>query len=42
MRRQRFGTFVGGLDLPDEKYATMNKDIEPLAVPAALPSSQLS
>ncbi|NLF30261.1 MAG: 4Fe-4S dicluster domain-containing protein [Planctomycetes bacterium] len=36
MRRQRFGTFVGGLDLPDEKHATLNQDIEPIPIPEAL------
>ncbi len=36
MRRQRFGTFVGGIDLPDETHATINKDIEPIPIPKAL------
>jgi len=36
MRRQRFGTFVGGIDLPDEKHTTENAAITPVPQPHVL------
>jgi len=36
MRRQHFGTFVGGIDLPDEKYTTDGAAIEPVPQPRVL------
>ena len=36
MHLHRFGTFVGGIDLPDEKHATRDLEISPLTVPPVL------
>ncbi len=36
MRRQRFGVFTGGLDLPDEKAATLTTTIASLRTPRQL------
>jgi len=36
MRRHRFGTFVGGIDLPDDKRATVDSAIQPLPLPERL------
>jgi electron transport complex protein RnfC len=36
MRLQRFGTFTGGIDLPEEKASTRDRPIAPLALPARL------
>ena len=36
MRLQRFGTFTGGLDLPEEKFSTRDKPTAPIARPLRL------
>lgn len=36
MRLQRFGTFTGGLDLPEEKFSTRDKSTVPIARPLRL------
>lgn len=36
MRRQRFGSFTGGLDLPDEKYRTRSEPIAAVGASSAL------